>query len=88
MSDRVPTPWIEVLAVVAISLVLILSLSGCRAHCKLAETRCRAERVEICDSRGQWSLGQDCQRTSEQSGTLFVCDRLDDGRNTCLPVEP
>lgn len=74
------------------SLLLAITLSGCPAPvCPSLATRCAGERVEVCDSAGQWQLVADCADVAASSGGEWTCGTTrDDGEeiNTCLPESP
>ena len=73
------------------TLLFALFLTGCPAPvCPTLATRCHGERVEACDSAGQWRLVADCADVARSSGGEWACGttREDDREiNTCLPAE-
>lgn len=74
-----------------ILLVAFLALTGCPAPvCPTHATRCVGDRVELCDSSGQWYEVIDCAEVERTSGGEWTCGTSrEDGeeRNACLPVE-
>ena len=72
-----------------IAFVLGMLCGGCPAPvCPSLATRCAGERVEVCDSAGQWQLVADCADVAATSGGEWTCGvTREDGEeiNTCLP---
>lgn len=77
--------WI---AVIAIAIRLLSGCGGPRV-CPTQATRCAGERVELCDSSGQWYEVADCAALERTSGGAWACGMsFEDGeeRNACLPA--
>lgn len=56
---------------VAKALVLLLAIfffAGCPRVCENAQTRCTANTVQICTSRGRWQTLYDCKEVLTRSG--------------------
>lgn len=76
-------------------ITLALVLAGCPTPrvCSPAETRCvaDAERVEVCDSSGQWTTALDCLAVEQASGGQWRCQdaTTDEGEAiyACMPQE-
>lgn len=84
---------------VRLSVVLLVFVAGCFAHCRppdgcaRTETRCVGNVAQICDANAYWTVFADCDRVSAQSGERFVCEFVDEeteeGRitgHTCTPA--
>ena len=64
--------------------------TGCHAPvCQTLASRCDGSRVELCDSRGQWTLVADCDAMT--SGGEWTCGETVSAGETvaaCLPEQP
>jgi len=86
---------IDLMIALTIGLVLGWLATGCPTPraCSPAETRCMsdAERVEVCDSSGQWTTALDCLAVEHVSGGQWRCQdtTTDEGEaiHACLPQE-
>ena len=78
---------------------LMLALAGCPTTAPscptIGFTRCQGQRAQICQADGTWGTIEDCDRTTANTGTPWVCcffpgdgDAGWPAGNTCLaPAE-
>jgi hypothetical protein len=69
------------LLTISSSILLLLSGSGCGAHCEPLMRRCNGQVLELCDPKGHWRHALDC---SEIEPGVWTCVTTPDAEQPSL----